>query len=126
MRSIVVLLLTWLLSLSAFAKGAPKAACLDLTRTQADTAVALIKRASSKGAPLIYQSKRESGLVRPLTVWAEKGKRKNTYRVRVDNRPIDISLAYIARSSDDKKSWNVAWLSGCRPGVNRPISISNF
>lgn len=111
---------------SGFASAKPKPRCFDLSRNQADTAVALMKRATAKGSSLIFQTKKEKGLVKPLSIWAEPGKKKGTYRVRIDNRPVDISLIYVSRGPGERKAWNVAWLAGCRPALNKPISIHNF
>lgn len=103
-----------------------KPRCLDLNRTQAETAVAVMKRATAKGSSLIYYSKKERGLVKPLSLWAEPGKKRQSFRVRIDNRPIDISLVYVSRSPGERKAWNVGWLAGCRPAPDKPIAIDNF
>lgn len=112
------------LMISGVASAKPR--CLDLSRTQAETAVAVMKRASAKGSSLIYASKKERGIVKPLSMWAEPGKGRRAYRVRIDNRPIDISLVYVSRSPGERKAWNVGWLAGCRPAPDKPIAIDNF
>lgn len=109
------------------AKSAPR--CLDLPKKQAEKAVTLAKIAMSKGSPLIFQSSKESGLVAPLGIWTEAHKTKKgkvAYRVKADGRDLDISLVYVAKSKNDKKAYNLAWMSGCRPAIHKPISIDNF
>lgn len=107
----------------------PAPRCLDLSKKQAEKAVTIAKIALSKGSPLIFQSSKESGLVAPLGLWTEAHKDRRTgkmlYRVKADGRDLDISLVYIARSPKDKKAYNLAWMSGCRPALHKPTAISN-
>lgn len=117
---------TFIAILMVTGTASAKPRCLDLTRTQAETAVAVMKRASAKGSSLIYYSSKERGLVKPLSLWAEPSNKRRSFRVRIDNRPIDISLVYVSRSPGERKAWNVGWLAGCRPAPDKPIAIDNF
>lgn len=120
------LMISTILSLTAAtASAAPR--CLDLSKAQAEKAVTVMKIALAKNAPLIFVSKHESGLVKPMGLWTEKKKHKGrtTYRVRVDGREIDISLVYVARSDKDSRAYNVGWMAGCRPAPNKPMTVRN-
>jgi hypothetical protein len=122
------LILTLLISNLTISISFAKASCLDLTQKQAETAVRVSKIAISKGSSLIYQSKNESGLVQPMTIWSEKVKNKKgkaSYQMKVDGRSLDLSLVYVARDPSDQRAFNLAWLSGCRPPLGKPTSIQN-
>lgn len=121
MKFLVTLTLSLLMSSAVFA--APK--CLDLPRATADKAVKLMRIALNNGSPLILLSKHETGLVKPLGVWTEVKKSTGKNRIRIDGREVDISLIYIAHSPTESRAWNVAWMSGCRPAINKPTYISN-
>lgn len=100
--------------------------CLDLTKAQADRAVTIARVALYKDAPLILDAKQESGLVKPRGIWAEKKKNSKFYRVRVDGREMDISLVYVARSANESRAYNLAWMAGCRPAPQKALSIQNW
>lgn len=118
-------LLTLLMIFSATTWAAPR--CLDLTRPQAEKAVHLMKIALYKGGSLYYVSKKEAGVVKPLGIWAEKAKKPKSarldHRIRADGRELDISLVYLTKNATDAKGWNLAWLSGCRPANDKPMTM---
>lgn len=120
-RSILFLALTFV---AAQSSAAPR--CLDLTREQASKAVSLMKITLHSGAPIVIHSKRENGFVHPRGVWMEKKKGLSgprSFRVRVDGREVDISLLYVTRDAQSREAWNLAWLAGCRPAADKPVTL---
>ncbi|MBX2987309.1 MAG: hypothetical protein KF802_05365 [Bdellovibrionaceae bacterium] len=119
--------ITLMLVLNAgLAQAAPR--CLDLTEEQAAKAVKLMKISVYQGAKLLFVSKKESGMVKPLGVWYEKKKGltgPKSYRVRVDGREVDISLVYVAKSDKDSRAHNLGLMSGCRPAFDKPNMVKN-
>lgn len=130
MKTILVTLTTMLIGLNS-ALAAPR--CLDLTKHQADKAVRLAKIALHKGSSMLFVSKKESGLVKPLGIWSEqvavKSSRKKpnaaAYRVFVDGRQVDLALVYLAKDPQQSKASNLGRLVGCRQARDKAAKIDN-
>lgn len=126
----------WILAAAVLLTGmnawsAPR--CLDLTKKQAEKAVRLAKISINKGSSLIYVSRKEGGLVKPLGIWYEeipgraphKKVSGTTYRVVVDGRTVDVGLVYMGSSPKHAKAHNLGRLIGCRQAADKPLSIAN-
>ncbi len=101
--------------------------CFNLDDKQATRAVHLAKVALARGSTLHLHASQETGIVKPLGIWSEKKTSgdKTFYRVRMDDREVDVSLIYVARTAKDRTAYNLGWMAGCRPSYKQPVSIAN-